>query len=334
MIFTVTAERDLASSPEDVFAAWLDPARRARFETPEGSGMRLATLDTREGGHEEVAIGPQGDETGRMPTDIRVLRPPADGAPGLLVVHGTGVFGGVVAMAMQTVVTVRGAGRGRPPDRHVADRGAGRAADRRAGARGMGGDAGPLRRRPVGASVMAGIYGAAGRVMGMSGPVWLRHANPWSVWTRILTPLPLLIATAWSRVWIGWWAAVPLALVIAWIWINPRAFSAPSEYGGWAQRAVLGERIWLGRDRFDRPAHHARVPHVATALAAAGGAAMLWGLAVLDPWAAGLGALLAVAGKAWFCDRMVWLHADVTGIAPGAPMARPIPFDLNMGETT
>ncbi len=112
MIFTVTVERDLDSPPEAVFAAWLDPARRARFETPEGSGMRLAVLDTREGGHEEVAIGPRGEETGRMPTDIRLLRAPADGAPGLLVVHGTGVFGGAVAMAMQTTVTVAARGTG------------------------------------------------------------------------------------------------------------------------------------------------------------------------------------------------------------------------------
>ena len=112
MIFTVTASRDFEGSPEAVFAAWLDPARRARFETPEGSGMRLAVLDTREGGHEEVAVGPEGAETGRMPTDIRVLRPPADGAPGLLVVHGTGVFGGAVAMTMQTAVTVAPRGTG------------------------------------------------------------------------------------------------------------------------------------------------------------------------------------------------------------------------------
>lgn len=106
MIFTVTAAREFAQDPETIFAAWLDPARRGRFETPVGSGMRLSVLDTREGGREDVAIGPEGAETGHMPTDIRILRPPADGAPGLLVVHGQGVFGGAVAMTMQTVVEV------------------------------------------------------------------------------------------------------------------------------------------------------------------------------------------------------------------------------------
>ena len=110
MIFAVTAARDFAQAPEAVFAAWLDPGRRARFETPEGSGMRLAVLDTREGGREEVRVGPEGAETGLMATDIRMLRPPADGVPGLLVVHGTGVFGGAVGLAMQTTVTVEEAG--------------------------------------------------------------------------------------------------------------------------------------------------------------------------------------------------------------------------------
>lgn len=90
----------------------------------------------------------------------------------------------------------------------------------------------------------------------------------------------------------------------------------------------------MERDRFGVAAHHRRVANAATAFAALGALAMVWGLAVLDPSAAILGALLAVAGKAWFCDRMVWVHADVTGIPPGTPMPRPIPFDTHAGETT
>lgn len=38
----------------------------------------------------------------------------------------------------------------------------------------------------------------------MSEDAWARHANPWSVWTRIATALPLLILAVWSRVWLGW----------------------------------------------------------------------------------------------------------------------------------
>ncbi len=181
---------------------------------------------------------------------------------------------------------------------------------------------------------MNALFAGSERLMGMSDAVWLRHANPLSGWSRFGVTLPLLIAAVWSRVWIGWWALAPVALALAWIWVNPRLFPAPRAYGAWMSRAVLGERLWIVRGAAGVPAHHRGPAHVATAAAALGGLAMLWGLAVLDPWAAVLGAALAVAGKAWFCDRMVWLHAEVTGIPPGAPMPRPIPFDTTTGETT
>ena len=106
MIFTVEASRAFARAPEDVFAAWTDPALRAAFETPEGSGMRYEGFDTREGGTETVLIETDGAEMGRMIQEIRVLRPPSGGAPGLLVAQGRGVFGGVPGLFMQTSVEV------------------------------------------------------------------------------------------------------------------------------------------------------------------------------------------------------------------------------------
>ena len=52
------------------------------------------------------------------------------------------------------------------------------------------------------------------RFMGMKDEVWLRHINPWSVWTRVLTPLPLLALAIWSRAWISGWAWVAVDLVL------------------------------------------------------------------------------------------------------------------------
>ena len=60
----------------------------------------------------------------------------------------------------------------------------------------------------------------------MSEDVWMHHANPWSVWTRF-TVLPLLILAIWSRVWLGWWAFVPMAAAVLWMWLNPRIFPKP-----------------------------------------------------------------------------------------------------------
>ena len=48
----------------------------------------------------------------------------------------------------------------------------------------------------------AALRGAR-RLMAMDDAAWARHANPWSVWARVLTPLPMLSASIWSRVWIG-----------------------------------------------------------------------------------------------------------------------------------
>ena len=37
---------------------------------------------------------------------------------------------------------------------------------------------------------------------------WMKHANPWSVWTRY-SVLPIIVLAFWSRVWIGWWSLIP-----------------------------------------------------------------------------------------------------------------------------
>ena len=99
--FTVTRSRDFDRPAGEVFAAWIDPAMRAIYETPEGSGMRHGTLDTREGGMSEVIVASEGREVGRMFDTIRILRP-----PNLMVVQGWGVFGGATTMTMQTTFEV------------------------------------------------------------------------------------------------------------------------------------------------------------------------------------------------------------------------------------
>lgn len=98
--FTIVRTRDFERDADAVFTAWLDPAMRARFEAPEGSGMAHASVATREGGTGEVVVAPGGAEVGRMFDTIRVLR------PGLGVVQGWGVFGGDVTMTMQTTFEV------------------------------------------------------------------------------------------------------------------------------------------------------------------------------------------------------------------------------------
>jgi len=97
----------------------------------------------------------------------------------------------------------------------------------------------------------------AERLMGMNDVVWARHANPWSGWTRMATGLPLFSLAVWSRVWLGWGAVLAVAVALAWIWFNPRAFAPPDNIDNWMSKGVYGERIYL-EHKAELPAHHQR----------------------------------------------------------------------------
>jgi uncharacterized protein DUF6653 len=82
------------------------------------------------------------------------------------------------------------------------------------------------------------------RMMAMDDETWARHANPCSGWSR-LTTLPLLAMAIWARVWLGRWSLGPMAMIVLWIWLNPRLFLQPVSTANWMSCCVLGERIWM-----------------------------------------------------------------------------------------
>lgn len=151
--------------------------------------------------------------------------------------------------------------------------------------------------------------------MGMDSTVWERHANPLSVYTRIPI-LMLMVLAIWSHVWIGWWCLLPIIALAVWAFVNPRAFPPLKRTTNWASRGVMGERVWLNDKDVPIPSHHAAW---AGWLALASGLSvipMIWGLIVLDPFAAFLGGLLTTLFKVWFVDRMVWLYEDMKDADP------------------
>ncbi len=154
------------------------------------------------------------------------------------------------------------------------------------------------------------VMGRLAASFAMTDPVWDRHANPWSVITRIPV-LPLLAVAIYARVWIGWWCLVPVILIVVWTWYNPRAFRPPAQTRHWASRGVLGERVWLNAQAVPIPDHHALAANVLTTLSVLGLAPLAWGLWSLDPWATALGLAITVGAKLWFLDRMVWLYDDM-----------------------
>jgi len=77
---------------------------------------------------------------------------------------------------------------------------------------------------------------------------WMKHANPVSVWTRY-SVLPIIVIAFWSRIWIGWWCLIPGVLALLWMFFNPVVFKKPKSTKNWASKAVLGERVYLNRDK-------------------------------------------------------------------------------------
>jgi hypothetical protein len=139
---------------------------------------------------------------------------------------------------------------------------------------------------------------------------WMRHANPWSVWTRY-SVLPIIVLAFWSRIWIGLWYLVPAAISLGWMFFNPVFFKKPKSTDNWASKSVLGERVFLNRDKIKIPEHHKTATKILNLISSTGMAFAIYGIVKLALWPAILGIALAYLGKSWYLDRMVWLYEDM-----------------------
>jgi len=149
-------------------------------------------------------------------------------------------------------------------------------------------------------------------VFGLDDERWLRHANPVSVYSRY-TVLPFITISVWSRVWIGRYFLVPLALSVVWTFLNPRLFSKPESMESWASKSVLGERIWKDRSSYGVPRREIVRVRILNLIQVLGLPPLVWGLYTLDFWMTMTGFVLLTLAKSWFLDRMVWLfekHKD------------------------
>jgi len=140
--------------------------------------------------------------------------------------------------------------------------------------------------------------------------IWMRHANPWSGWTRF-SVLPILIIAFWSRVWLGWWSLIPITISFLWGYVNPRIFPKAKSTNNWISKVVLGERVWSNRDKIPVPEHHRLLPNILSIIVGVGVIFIIWDVCKLEIWPVLLGYILANLGKLWFMDRMVWLYEDM-----------------------
>jgi hypothetical protein len=139
---------------------------------------------------------------------------------------------------------------------------------------------------------------------------WLKHANPWSVWSRFAT-LPFIVLSIWSRIWIGWYCLIPIAILIFWVWINPTLFSKPKSFNNWAAKAVLGERMYMSRKDTPIPDGHSTAIIILNVLQSCSGVLLIYGLWNLDLALTIHGTVYIYLTKMWFLDRMVWLYESL-----------------------
>jgi hypothetical protein len=158
---------------------------------------------------------------------------------------------------------------------------------------------------------------AIAKAFGMSDEAWRRHANPWSVSTRFAA-IPAMILAIWSRVWIGWWALVPVAATIVWLWLNPRVFPAVTTPCSWAAKGIYGEKLWL-RERSKVPPGSLAVLRWLIVPAIVGFALLAWGLVQLLVWPTMFGATLIVLAQLWRIDRLGLLYEESRRGADMAP---------------
>ena len=139
---------------------------------------------------------------------------------------------------------------------------------------------------------------------------WMKHANPWSVYTRT-SALPFLIIAIWSRIWIGWWSVLFVVLALIWIWINPRIFPEAKTTDNWASRGVFGERVWMNRNNIPIPEHHRIMPTILNGVQGIGLIFLIYGLWYFHFWSTLVGLILTIESKLWYVDRMVCIYEDM-----------------------
>jgi hypothetical protein len=162
---------------------------------------------------------------------------------------------------------------------------------------------------------MSGPLFQIARLQRMDDRTWARHANPLSGWTRVPI-LPLICAAIFWRDALGVWLYPLLGALMIWAWVNPRAFPPPRTTRSWMSKAVMGERVWLARDRVPVPLHYRRAVPIILGFAVAGVPLIALGLWYQAAWPLVLGLTLSLLGKFWFLDRMVWLYDDMSAGHP------------------
>ena len=129
---------------------------------------------------------------------------------------------------------------------------------------------------------------------------WLRHSNPWSGLTRMLTT-PFLYLAIWYHNWVG------LGIVILWIIINPVVFPKPKKVNSWFSKVVLGEKVWLSKFKSGPQLDLAAILNI---LIAVFFIPSLYFAYINEFWPTLYCVTLMFVFKLWFTDRVALQYAE------------------------
>lgn len=139
---------------------------------------------------------------------------------------------------------------------------------------------------------------------------WLKHSNPWSVYTRY-SALPIIILAIWSREWVWNYSLIFILLSLLWTYYNPRFFSKPKSTKNWASMAVFWERVYLNHKNIPISDHHINMLKIINSIMAIWLPFLVYGLWNLLFMETLLWALVVIIWKTWFLDRMVWIYWEM-----------------------
>lgn len=123
---------------------------------------------------------------------------------------------------------------------------------------------------------------------------WVRHANPWSGWTRVLLMPMIAFGLYFHSYWI-------LGATIVWGIVNPLIFPKPKQTDNWMSEGVLGEELYFKEGKKLRK----DLPTLLNLINIPVFFSFLFFSWQQEVWAMVFSGLLVMVVKFWFIDRMV-----------------------------
>jgi hypothetical protein len=152
-----------------------------------------------------------------------------------------------------------------------------------------------------------GTANAAVKTFGLNEENWKKHANPWSVWSR-MAAFVVMIAAIFARELFGWWTLAFIGAGIIFMFLNTRIFPGVDQPRRWDEKGIYGEKLWTLKD--EAAAGHRKAINLLIGIAGIGLPIMVYGLIVVEAWPTVFGLSLVFVSQLWQIDRFVAIYDE------------------------